>query len=364
LHGPWSLYIGSGDFEQGLPNVEFNGIIARIYSLKLAQDVRRTGLPALVLEDCTEELAEVNPFRGFGKIRTDSPMIAQMAAEHLLGQRLQSLAFCGFENCPWSRAREQAFERYITDKGFPCLKHRINLHNWMRYDNWIRAWGHERLSLATWLESLPRQTGLMACNDMCGRQVLEACADAEVRVPAHLAVVGVDNDELLCELSDPPLSSVALDVERAGYEAAFLLNGLMSGQKKKREHVVPVNPLWVVARRSSDLIVKDDPLVDDALRFIKDHAGRAVGVPDVVSEMGVSRRTLERRFSCAIGRSILTEINRCRLDRAKCLLQETDLPVCRIATEAGFANPRMLNRIFRRVEGFPPAAFRRQLKEG
>ena len=206
LHGPWSLYIGAGGFEQALPNTKFNGIIARIYSLKLAQDIMHAGLPAVVLEPCTEELAEANPLRGFSEIVTDSSKIAQAAAEHLTSLGLHSFAFCGYDNCPWSRARERAFERYITDTGFPCLKHRINLHNWMRYDNCARACECERLTLVRWVESLPQRTGLMVCNDACGRQVLQACADAGVGVPASVAIIGVDNDELMCELSVPPLS--------------------------------------------------------------------------------------------------------------------------------------------------------------
>jgi LacI family transcriptional regulator len=303
------------------------------------------------------------PFKGFCEIRADAQAIADMVADHFLGKDLRSFAFCGFENAPWSLLREEAFHRSMVDKGLPCPVHRIDLHNWMRHSDWIRSWGKEHSLLTAWLKSLPRFTGLMACNDMCGRRVLEACGDAGVRVPAHLAVVGVDNDELLCELSQPPLSSIALDVERAGYEAARLLSGLMANHSRKRKQVVPVSPLWVVARRSSDLAFNDDPLVADALRFIKDHAACGIGVPDVVDEMGVSRRTLERRFFHAIGRAILVEINRSRLDRARCLLQETALPVCRVATEAGFANTRMFNRVFRRAEGLPPRAFRRRLQE-
>jgi LacI family transcriptional regulator len=363
LHGPWSLYVDPGHFEQGLPKGEFTGIIARICSLKLARDIKDAGLPAVVLEAGIGELAITSPLEGFNQILTDSPAIAKMVADHFVGQGLRSFAFCGFENCPWSLRREEAFYRYVTDKGFPCFRHRINLHNWMRHADWVRAWHHEQPRLAMWLKSLPRLIGVMACNDMCGRQVLEACAQAGVRVPAHLAVVGVDNDELICELSCPPLSSVALDVERAGYEAARLLAGLMADHSEKRRHVIPNSPLWVVGRRSSDLVFKDDPLVIGVLHFIKDHAGDGIVVPDVVNQMGVSRRTLERRFFHATGRSVLAEIACARLDRAKCLLQETALPVYHVASEAGFANVRMLNRIFRRVEGCPPASFRRHLIE-
>jgi len=361
LYGPWSLYIAPGHFEQELPKAKLwggTGIIARISSPELAKAIHATGLPAVALEACFEESATLNPRQGFGEILTNSPAIVRMAADHLLEHGLQSFAFCGFENCPWSLVREQTFCRYVTAKGFPCQSCRMEVRNWMDHADWIRAWGHEQPRVSAWLKSLPQPVGVVACNDICGRHVLQACAEAGVRVPRDVAVVGVDNDELLCELSDPPLSSVALDLDRAGYKAAHLLEGgLMSGRIKGR-HVVPVNPLWVVTRRSSDVILQQDALVGDALRFIMDHARQAIGVPDVVTEVGISRRTLERRFLRAIRSSILSEITRCRLDRAKRLLRETGLPVYRVASESGFGSVKAFNRAFRLAESRSPAAFR------
>jgi len=362
LHGPWSLYIGGGDVEQGLPKIEFNAIIARVQSVRLVQDIKRMAIPTMVLEYGTEELALGNPLCGFSEVLTDSPKIAHVIADHLIGSGLKNFAYCGFANTPWSRARDRAFEQYLGEIGLPCIKHRINIHNWMRNADWTREWGRERDRLAAWLKLLARPTGLMACNDVCGRRVLEACAEAGVGVPAQLVVVGVDNDDVLCELCDPPLSSVALDLEKAGYKAAHLLDLLMSGRIGNCKYTVLVTPLRVVVRRSSEVIVKDDPVVGNALHFIEDYVGLGIGVSDVVGAMPVSRRTLERRFSRSIGRSILTEINCCRLDRAKRLLQETDLPVCRVATVAGFGNTRMFNRIFRCKENLSPSSFRRQLR--
>jgi LacI family transcriptional regulator len=321
------------------------------------------GVPTVIMECGTADLARRNPLRRFSEILADSPKIAHMVADHLIGEGLQNFAFCGFENAPWSRIREQAFERYLTNKGFPCLKYRINIRNWMLRADWTRSWGHERRRLAAWVKSLPHPTGLMVRIDMCERQVLNVCVDAEVRVPAQLAAIGVDNDELLCELSDPPLSSVVADVERAGCEAARLLDLLMSSEITNGKHIIPVNPLWVVSRRSRNIIVKYDPLIADAVRFIEDYVRRGIRVPDVASEMGISRRTMERRFSRPIGTSVLTKINHCRLERAKRLLQETILPVSHISMAAGFANPRMFNHIFRRVERLSPSSFRRELQE-
>jgi len=360
LHGPWSLYIAPGHYEQELPKAKSwggTGIIARISSPELGRAIQATGLPAVVLEACFDESAMVNPGQGLCEVRTDSASIARMAAKHLLEQGFRDFLFCGFENCPWSLTRENTFRRYVADKGFPCRSYRTKVRNWMDHANWVHAWEQEQPRLSAWLGTLPRPIGVMVCNDICGRLVLQACTEAAVRVPRDVGVVGVDNDELLCELCDPPLSSIALDLDRAGYEAAQLLDGLMSGQIKGR-HVVRVNPLWVVTRRSSDAILQEDVLVADALRFIMDHSRQAIRVPDLVAEAGVSRRSLERRFSRATGNSILGEITRCRLERAQRLLRETNLPVYRVAAESGFGSVKAFSRAFQLVEACSPAAFR------
>jgi len=201
----------------------------------------------------------------------------------------------------------------------------------------------------------------MACNDACGREVLQACAEAGLRVPDEVAVIGVDNDEMMCELSNPPLSSVALDLERAGYEAARLLDALMSGQTDE-EPAVWVRPTQVATRRSSDVIAQEDSLVARALQTIRENARRTISVSDVVDELRISRRTLERRFFRAIGRTVLSEIMRCRLQHAKQLLLETNLPCHQVAGEAGFGSLKTFNRAFSRKEGTTPQSFRRQSK--
>lgn len=358
LHGPWSLYVAPGHLEQALPKAKSwsgTGIIARIRSPEMAKLIRATGLP-FVASSLDESRS---PGRGdkFGEIRTNSAAIAQMAAAHLVERSLRRFAFCGFVGCAWSIHREEVFSQHLRDLGFPCETHRIELANWMQRPNWIETWEDEQPILVDWLKSLPKPVGLMACNDICGREVLQACAAAGLRVPDDVAVVGVDNDEMMCELSSPPLSSVSLDLEKAGYEAARLLDGLMSGHFSGA-YVVQVEPLYVVTRQSCDVIAQDDPCIATALRFIKNHAGQAISVPSVVEQVGVSRRTLERRFVRAVGRSILSEITHCRLERAKRLLLETDLPSHRVATGAGFGSTKTFNRVFRRAAGLPPKRFR------
>ena len=362
LHGPWSVYMSPGHLEQVLPKAKSwggDGIIARIQSPQMAKLIRATGLP--VVASSLRELTWDRPPGDFCEIRTDSPGIAHMAAQHLMEQGLRHFAFCGFGACQWSCHREQAFAQRLAEAGFVCHKRHIQFANWLQRPDWIQTFEHERPIIERWLESLPRPVGVMACNDACGREVLQACATAGLHVPDDIAVVGVDNDELLCELSEPPLSSVALNLDQAGYEAATLLDAMMSGRLRPRETVL-VRPVTVVVRRSSEVIAQDDPLVVGALRFIKDHTGQSIGVPDVMGELPVSRRTMERRFAHAIKRSILSEITRCHLDRAKRLLVDTDLPLHLVAASSGFPSIKTFNRTFRRVEGRTATAFRCQEK--
>ena len=213
--------------------------------------------------------------------------------------------------------------------------------------------------MAAWLADLPKPVGIMACNDDRGREVLEACRAAEVRIPEEAAVIGVDNDELLCELSDPPLSSVTLGAERAGFEAAALLDQLMAGRRKRAGQIV-ARALGVVARRSTEVVLHDDQEIAAALRFIHDNAGQPIRVYDVVASLGDARRTLEIRFQQVLGRSIHEEIRRARLERAKRLLLETDLPLPKVAKASGFGSPSYLAVVFQKDVGQSPMKYRAQ----
>lgn len=362
LHGPWEFSVVPGHFGHVLPEPggwSGHGIIARIRSPEMASLIRLKGLPFVA-----SSLAEsASLFCGdrFGEIRTSSEAIALMAVKHLREHGLRRFAFCGFLGCPWSLRREKVFSDTVHLAGFPCSTYHVHMANWLRSPKWMKTWEREQPGLLEWLKSLPKPVGLMACNDFCGFNVLQTCASAGLRAPEDVAVIGVDNDEMMCEVSSPWLSSVALDLEKAGYMAAKLLDDLMSGRPCDAR-LVTVEPTHVVARESTDVIVQQDPLVANALRFIRNHAGRPIGVPEVAEGVGVCRRTLERRFSRAIGRSPLKEIARHRVERAKRLLLETDLPQHRVATAAGFRGLKALNRTFREFEGVPPRRFREASK--
>lgn len=357
-HGPWSFYVTPGDFEQALPKMEQwggTGIVARIETPKVAKAILATGLPAVALDLSDEQLRPDNPLSQVSELVSDSYHAAQMAAEHLLERGFQHYAFIGIAGRVWSRRREESFCERIVAAG---LQPHVYRPPRQKQD---RAWDREQATMADWLRSLPKPVGLMACNDDRGREVLEACRAAGVHVPEEVAVVGVDNDSLLCELADPPLSSVALNAERGGYQVAGLLEKMMRGRVRKPKRIV-VEPLHVVTRRSTDIVALDDREVAAALRFIHHNATGPIHIDDVVRHLQVSRRALEIRFQQAVGRSIHAEIQRVRLQRAKRLLLETDLPMPKVAAASGYGSASYLGQVFRHVLGMTPAKYRVHLR--
>jgi LacI family transcriptional regulator len=358
LHGPWAFYVSPGDFAQALPKMEQwggTGIIARIETPKIAETILSTGLPVVALDLSDEQLAPKSPLAGMCEVSSDSLHAAQMAADHLLNRGFTNYGFVGIPNRVWSRRRREGFSQHLDEAGFKAHVYR---HPSRKRD---REWGREQSIMAEWLTRLPKPIGLMACNDDRGREVLEACRAAHLQVPEGVAVIGVDNDTLLCELSNPPLSSVTLNAERGGYEAAALLDELMAGGGDGPRRIV-VEPLHVVTRGSTDVIALEDREVAAALRFIRDHAGRPIQVDNVVRHVGHSRRAMEIRFHRAIGRSIHSEIQRVHLERAKRLLQETDLPMPKVAEASGFGSASYLGVVFRRALGMTSAQYRRHVR--
>jgi LacI family transcriptional regulator len=214
-----------------------------------------------------------------------------------------------------------------------------------------------------WLEQLPKPVGIMACNDIRGQQVVNACRHLGLLVPDEVAVTGVDNDEVLCELSDPPLTSVAPNTGRIGYEAAALLELMMKGGERPKVPIA-IPPLGIVTRRSTDVLAIPDRPIAAALRLIREHACDGIRVPDLLKVAALSRSVFERRFVQAVGRSPKAEILRVQLARARQLLTETDVPLPQVAERCGFKHPEHFSTIFREKTGTPPGQFRATIQQG
>ena len=238
----------------------------------------------------------------------------------------------------------------------------MNAYRWPRRKR-DREWPQSQQHLVIWLAGLPRPIGVFASNDQRGRHVLDAARLAGLRVPEDLAVIGVDNDEMLCEVPTPSLSSVALNLERIGFEGAQLLDRLMAGQSVPAEPIL-VEPHGVIARGSTDVLAIDDQLVVDAVRYIRSNVHRPIQVGDVLQQVAVSRKTLEVRFQQALGSTPHAEIQRVRLDRVKQLLVQTDWPLKKIAAQCGFTYAENLHGVFQKQLQMTPKQYREQHRRG
>jgi LacI family transcriptional regulator len=200
----------------------------------------------------------------------------------------------------------------------------------------------------------------LAANDDRARHVLEACRASGLRVPEDVAVLGVDNDEVMCELTDPPLSSIEHGAASLGYQAAAQLDRLMAGKKAQKLHTL-VAPEGVVTRHSTDVLAIADPDVAAAMAFIHQHSCEPIGVASVADAIGMSRSTLETRFR-RVGRTIRGEIQRLRIERARFLIATTDLPIKQIAAMAGFTYAHYMTTVFHQSTGWTPAEYRRHVR--
>jgi LacI family transcriptional regulator len=355
LHGPWSIYHeerGLGDPPPAwLQGWDGDGVIARIEDRRIARAICDLGLP-------TVDLRGVLPDLEVPVIVTDDEAVSRMAFDHFLERGFRNFAFCGFAHADYSDNRSQAFAQFVEEEGLSCHVYQTSSK---ARPTGIKAIEQSGLvseaEVARWLDELPKPVGLMACNDIRGQQVLNACREVGIAVPEEVAVLGVDNDDVLCDLSYPTLSSVVPDTRRIGYEAAGLLERMMGGQPPPAGDIC-IPPLGVVTRRSTDVLAIEDRHLARAVRYLREHACEGITVEDVLANVPMSRSVFERRFARLFGRSPKAEILRARLDRVKQLLAETEIPVKQIATKAGFEHPEYMNVIFKQRTGQTPGQYR------
>ena len=351
-HDAWSIYLP--EQERSAPPPEWirrwkgDGIIARIETKETAAALQKTGIP-------TVDVSAARHYPGVPWVETDDAVIATLAAEHLLQRGFKYLGFCGDAEFNWSTWRRNYFRTEVEKAGcdFYAYETAANEMNASSLEN-------ERKRIAEWLKNLPRPIGLLASYDIKAQLVLDVCRELEIAVPEEIAVLGVDNDELLCSLADPPLSSVVPNSRKTGFEAARLLDQMMNGDEVSKEGLL-IEPLGVETRQSTDILAIDDTDVAAALQFIRQHAFSGINVNDIVRHVNISRRVLETRFRNVIGRTPHEEILRQRIMRVKKLLAETDMTLRQIATRTGFEHTEYLTVAFKRETKQTPTQFRKKV---
>ena len=349
-HDPWSLDLPEmrrGEVPRGwLGRWRGDGIVARIENAATARAVASTKLPVV-------DVSAARHLSHIPWVETDDDAVARLAVEHFVERGFKQFAFCGDSRFNWSRWRCEHFVRRTSEFGATCALFESRRTRRLRDD------GDEARRLRRWVTTLPKPIGILACYDIQAQRLLDACRDVDVAVPEEVAVLGVDDDRLLCDLCSPPLSSIVPDAPQAGYVAAELLDRMLRGEKVSAdEHRVP--PRGVAARQSTDVLAVDDRAVATAVRFIRERACDDIRVDDVLARVPLSRRVLESRFYKLLGRTPHDEILRIKLERVKQLLAETDLKLEAVADRAGFRHVEYLSVVFKRVVGVPPSRWRRQ----
>lgn len=352
-HQSWSIFLEHRSLTTHPPlwldSWGGDGIISRSTTEGLANATARSHVPIVDLTD---------RFGSFGQpqVWSDDRAIAQLGADHLRERGFKRFAFCGFSRESWSARRLGEFASIVQRIGQECF---IYESPWFGDDAY--PWEIEQERISNWLATLPRPVGIMACNDLRGQHVLDACQTLGLAVPEEVAVVGVDDDEEVCELCEPPLSSIIPNAELVGYKAAELLDGLMSGRLGEVTRL-DVPPLGVVTRQSTDILAIDDPDVAAAVHYIREHACRGAVVDDVLAHVPISRSILERRFRQILDCSPQGLIRRMQLKRVKQLLIDTELPLMQVSQMAGFKHLEHMCAVFKREVGESPGVFRRKTR--
>ncbi len=332
----------------------YDGILARA-TREMAEAAHKTGVPLVNLcpnSPVVENLPSVVPDGGAAGI---------LAAEHLAGRGLRSFGYLGPRRQRDADQQFGGFRDTLAGQGFECMP--------FHYPRTLlagraRLWEKFAVGMHQWLASLRPPAGIFVHQDLVCRLLIDFCSARGLSVPGDVAITGCFNDEIICMASGPSLTSIDMGYECIGHRAAKLLDDLISGKVPPRGRVVRVPPTRLVTRESSDIFASSDPLVARAMRYIASHNVQFPDVPDIVSEIGVSRRTLERRFQKAVGRSIAGETLRLRLNRAKRRLASGDVLLKTVAREAGFRTASHFSRVFTRATGVTPSQYRAERQVG
>jgi len=348
-HEPWALYHEPHGLEASVPQWlrrwNGDGIIARIQTRRIAQQLAASGIPVVDVLGVVPELA-------FPLVSVDNIAIARMAAEHLLERGFRQFGFFGIEGENWSEQRYAGFCSAVSS-----VQSQVPICRLPRDTKGRRSWERAEDDIARWIAALPKPAGVLICSDQRGSQFLEACRRAGVSVPNDIAVVSVDNDEPLCEVCLPPLSSVEPGHLNVGYQAAALLDSMLRGGSASRKPL-HVQPLETVTRQSSDTLAVADSRVGMALRLIRENAPSGMRIDDIAREVGLSRSVLQRRFRATQHCSIHQEILNVRIRHARELLATTEISLAAVAEQAGFKHQEYLGAVFRARVGKTPAQVR------
>jgi LacI family transcriptional regulator len=351
-HADWTMVLMRSSRVGPLsePNMpRFDGLLMNTIRVEDLLAVRTWGIPVVRLYQ------SVGP-PGVPMVSADNAAGAALAAEHLLSLGLRRFGYAAGPDAPDNIFRQQGFVRAIKAAGASVRVHDFSVM-------WNREISPQAVSaVGEWIRGIGCPCGVLAFSDTLGSPFIQAVRQVGFRVPDDVAVVGMDDDEVMCEYSNPPLSSVDLNYQVVGYEAAALLDRCMRGRKSVPPQTL-IPPIGVIERGSSQMLAMDDDLAK-VLRLMLHNLAKPLTVRQMAAHVQISERALELKFQRALGRSPSAELARLRVERAKRLLVDTDTSVSRIALQAGFASPAHFCRAFKQSTGATPGQHRRARRGG
>ncbi|MDA3960326.1 MAG: substrate-binding domain-containing protein [Planctomycetota bacterium] len=316
------------------------GAIARVTGRADARRISALGVPTVDVAGAVRDV-------GFYTVCNDDERTGHIAGQHFAKAGFSQAAFCGVSSVAWSAARCAGF---VAGFGAPVRR---------RFLRPLSAWRSGACSdeLSAWLNALPKPCALFASHDVAALRASQACANIVIAVPEAVAILGVDNEDLACELAHPSLSSIPIDTEALGYRAAASLDAILNRQPTPRRQLLP--PRAPVLRASSAITLRSaDAIVERALELINARACAGMNVAELVREFSLSRRSFEQRFKRATGTSPHRMLTQARLRQAEQLLHGTQLSMAAIAQRCGYGDPRSLHVAALRVWGCAPSALR------
>lgn len=319
-----------------------NAIIGQLSNVNI-QRLKSIGIP-IILQNYTDRIS------GISNITGDYWGTGTMAANYFLKKRYTDFAFYGTRTTVWSREREEGFCARLKELGKNVYCYNED-HN-IRYDS-----TSDLSALQDWLLSLPKPIALFACDDSFALRITEVCCMQNINVPGDVAVLGVDNDEILCNMSDPPLSSIVLDVENGGYQAAKLLHQIINNKDLPQFNIV-INPTRIERRKSTEGYAINDPLILSVIRMIEDDSLRQVTIKEILDRVHVSRRVLEKRFKSTVGHSLYQYMLEYRIGLFAEQLLTSTKSVTEIDLDLGYEDYVNLSKTFKRIYKMTPTQYK------
>lgn len=330
--------------------LSIDGIIADFDDPKTVELLQHTLIPTIAVGSSYKQ---VDFYPHFPYVATDNAALVEMALSHLQEKGLSQFAFYGLQvntHKHWSIERRDVFVELMEKNHYPIyLYEGVQVHA----QNWLE----EQQKLIVWLKSLPSHTGIIAVTDARARHLLQACEYSKIAVPEELCVIGIDNEELIQYLSRVSLSSVEQGAREIGYQAAKLLHKLLNGQKAPSTPIL-IPPITVHTRNSTDYRSLSDPIVIQAMHYIRHRACHGIKVEQVLDHLEISRSNLEQRFKKEMDRTIHQVIHEEKIARAKNLLEQTDISIQEIADICGYPSVQYFYSVFKKEFEMTPKEFR------